>query len=102
MLRRTIVILSLAAAVFGLSATAAFALDCATVSRPAPAAGPPLLVVPDGPTIWVIQGDWWYISFDGVFADGIWDKIPPGTAVSVLGLSADEAAALGLPAGTVH
>jgi hypothetical protein len=56
-----------------------------------------------GPVIWVVQGDWWFISFDGgPFTHGVWDKVPPGTAASVLGLSAAQVAALGLPAGTVN
>ena len=38
----------------------------------------------------------------GSFADAVWDKVPPGTAVTVLGLSPEEAALVGLPAGAVN
>lgn len=103
MLRKTGITLALGAALLGAGGTSAHALDCANVSRPAPSQpSSPVLAVPDGPTIWVVQGDWWFISGDGSFSDGIWDKVPPGTAASVLGLTADQAAALGLPAGTVN
>jgi len=103
MLRRTIFTLSVTAAVIGLGASSAFALDCVNVSRPAPTQpAAPILSDPDI-TIWVIQGDWWFVSFGGgAFSDAIWDKVPPGTAVSVLGLTPEEAAAVGLPAGTVN
>jgi hypothetical protein len=59
---------------------------------------------PNGPiTIWVVQGDWWYINFDGTSFTGIvWDKVPPGTAASIVGLTPAQASALGLPAGTVN
>ena len=102
MLRRMIFSLSVTGAIVALGAGSASALDCANVSRPAPVEAAPVLVVPDGPTIWVVQGDWWFVSFDGVFADGIWDKVPPGTAANVLGLTADQAASLGFPAGTIQ
>src|SRR4051812_15732572 len=101
MFRRTIFTLSLAGAIVGLGATSAYALDCANVSRPAPAQTTPVLVVPGGPPIWVVQGDWWFVSFDGVFADGIWDKVPPGPGATVLGLTPDQAASLGFPAGVI-
>jgi len=84
----------------------ALALDCSNVSRAVPPqpASPVADFSPEGgPTIWVVQGDWWYINFaGGSFAGSIWDKVPPGTAASVLGLTPDEAASLGLPAGTVN
>jgi hypothetical protein len=104
MFRKAVFALGLTAALMGVSASSAIALDCVNVSRPAPPQpGSPVLDIPGGPTIWVVQGDWWYINFNGgSFADSSWDKIPPGTAASVLGLSADEAAALGLPAGTIN
>ena len=104
MFRKAVVALVLGAGVLGLGASSAFALDCSNVSRPAPTqpASPVLDLSSDGgPVIWVVQGDWWFIS-EGAFADGIWDKVPPGTAASVLGLTADQAAFLGLPAGTVN
>src|SRR4051812_32895985 len=101
MFRRMIFSLSVTGVCIGLGATSAFALDCANLSRPTPAETSPILVVPGGPTIWVVQGDWWFVSFDGVFADGIWDKVPPGTAATVLGLTADQAGSLGFPAGTI-
>lgn len=101
MIRKMLFTLSLTAAVLGLSATSAFALDCMNLSRPAPAQPTAPLVVGGGdqPTIWVVQGDWWYISFDG-FAHGFWDKVPPGTG-NFIGLTAADAAALGLPAGVL-
>jgi hypothetical protein len=86
-----------------MGASSAFALDCVNASRPAPAEPTtPVAVIPHGPTIWVVDGDWWFISFDGMFADGVWDKVPPGTAASVLGLTPDQVANLGLPASTVN
>jgi hypothetical protein len=103
MFRKAIVGLAVGAGVLGMGASSAFALDCVNASRPAPAQpASPVAAIPDGPTIWVVQGDWWFISFDGVFADGIWDKVPPGTAASIIGLTPDQAAAIGLPAGTVN
>jgi hypothetical protein len=104
-LRNGLVGLGVVTASLVLAAAPAFALDCSNVSRPAPAE--PASPVADfsgqgGPVIYVVQGDWWYISFDGVFADSIWDKVPPGTAASVLHLTPAEVAALGLPAGTVN
>jgi hypothetical protein len=101
MFRRMIFSLSVTGAVIALGASSATALDCANLSRPVPAQASPVLVVPGGPTIWVVQGDWWFVSFDGVFADGICDKVPPGTAATVLGMTADQAASLGFPAGTI-
>lgn len=105
MFRKVAVGLALSAGVLGVGASSAFALDCANMSRPAPAQ--PTTPVADfsnegGPTIWVVQGDWWYLVFDGVYTDGFWDKIPPGTAANVLGLTPQEAASLGLPAGTIN
>jgi hypothetical protein len=106
MFRRALFALSLTAAVVGLSASSAVALDCTNVSRAAPQqpASPVLdLSGTGGPTIWVVQGDWWYINFNGGdFSGAVWDKIPPGTAASVLGLTPDQAAFLGLPAGTIN
>ena len=106
MFRKVVVALAVGAGVMGMGASSAFALDCVNVSRPAPTQpSQPVVVVPDGgPTIWVVQGDWWFVSFapDGAFAAGIWDKVPPGTAASVLGLTAQQAAAIGLPAGAVN
>src|SRR5205807_3932066 len=99
---RMIFSLGVAGAVMALGASSAFALDCANLSRPAPPQSAPILVAPGGPTIWVVQGDWWFVSFDGVFANGIWDKVPPGTAATVLGLTADQAASLGFAAGTIN
>ncbi len=105
MLRKAGFTLALSAAILGASATSAYALDCVNVSRPPPSQ--PSAPVIDfsssgGPTIWVVQGDWWYINFNGgPFAGAAWDKVPPGTAASVLGLTPDQAAAIGLPAGTV-
>lgn len=105
MLRKMAVGIALGAGVLGFSASSAFGLDCVNASRPAPAQ--PTSPVADfssdgGPVIWVVQGDWWFISFDGTFADGAWDKVPPGTAANDIGLSPEQAAALGLPAGTVN
>ena len=104
MLRKALFAFGLMAVVLGLSASSALALDCVNVSRPAPSQpASPAFQVPDGPTIWVVQGDWWYINFDGgPFSGGVWDKVPPGTAASQLHLPADLVAALGLPAGTVN
>ncbi len=102
MLRKAMFAAAAGLALVGASATAASALDCANVSRPAPTQ-PAAPVAQVGPvTVWVTQGEWWYLSFDGVFADGVWDFVPPGAASTVLGLSADQAAALGLSAGTVN
>lgn len=103
MLRKTGITLALSAALLGASGTSAYALDCVNASRPAPPQpSTPVFAFPGGnPTIWVVQGDWWYVS-DGAFSAGVWDKVPPGTAASVLGLTAGQAAALGLPAGTVN
>src|SRR6516165_6623239 len=103
-MRNGLVALGVVAASWVMGAAPAFGLDCANVSRPAPAQpASPVAVFPGGaPVVWVVQGDWWFISFDGVFADGIWDKVPPGTAANVIGLTPDQAAALGLPAGTVN
>jgi hypothetical protein len=103
MLRKVGFALALSAGVLGASATSAYALDCVNVSRPAPTQpSAPVFDVPGGPTIWVVQGDWWYINFNGgPFAGAVWDKVPPGTAASVLGLTPEQAGAVGLPAGTV-
>jgi hypothetical protein len=103
MIRRAVVIVVFACSLVGLGAVGAGALDCANVSRQAPAQpSQPVFVAPDGTVMWVVQGDWWFISPDGVFAHGFWDKVPPGAAASVLGLSASDAAALGLPPATVN
>jgi hypothetical protein len=61
------------------------------------------MVTPHG-VVWVVQGDWWYVSFapNTSFAAGGWDKVPPGTAASDLGLTPDQAAALGFAAGAVN
>jgi hypothetical protein len=104
-IRKAIFAASITAAILGMGASSAYALDCVNASRPAPAQ--PSVPVADftsegGPAIWVVQGDWWFISFDGTFAHGVWDKVPPGTAATVLGLTPAEVAALGLPAGTVN
>jgi hypothetical protein len=103
-LRRALVVTALTASLVGLGASNAFALDCVNLSRPAPAQpAQPIVDVPGEITIWVVQGDWWYVTFGGgSFADAAWDKVPPGTAVSVLGLSPEDAAAIGLPAGAVN
>jgi hypothetical protein len=100
-----------AAAFAATGTTSAFALDCMNVSRPAPAA--PTTPVADfytdcvaanggdastcGPIIYVVQGNWWFTSFDGTFQGGFWDFVPPGTAASVLQMTAAQAASLGLP-----
>lgn len=100
MFRKAVVALGVTVGVIGLGASSAFALDCSNVSRPAPTLGTPVFT--SGPfTIWVIQGDWWFIS-GGPFGAGAWDKIPPGTASSVLGFSLQQAEAIGLPAGAVN
>jgi hypothetical protein len=99
-LRKLLVVAGMAAAVVGTGATSAYALDCANVSRPAPVqpAAPVLAGGTGFPTIWVVQGNWWFISFgSGGFSTGFWDFVPPGTAATVIGMTADEAAALGLP-----
>jgi hypothetical protein len=104
MLRRAIFVLALGAAAVGISASSALALDCTNVSRAAPAEpSSPVLDVPGGPTIWVVQGDWWYINFSGgSFAGAVWDKVPPGTAASVLQLTPDQVAFLGLPTAVIN
>jgi hypothetical protein len=103
MLRKAAVALTVGA-VLTFGCGTALALDCTNVSRavpPQPAS--PALQIPSGPTVWVVQGDWWYINFGGgPFTGSVWDKVPPGTAASVLGLTPDQAAALGLPAGTIN
>jgi hypothetical protein len=98
--RKALTVVGITASIVGAGATSAYALDCANVSRPAPTQ--PSSPVADlsgegGPTIYVVQGNWWFISFDGTFQDGIWDFVPPGAAASVLGMTADQAASLGLP-----
>jgi len=104
MFRRALVVAVMAATLVGVGASSAWALDCSNVSRPAPAQpAQPVLDVPNQVTIWVVQGDWWFVTFGGgSFADAIWDKVPPGTAASVIGLTPDQAASLGLPAGAVN
>jgi hypothetical protein len=103
MIRRAIVMVVLACSLVGFGAVGAGALDCVNVSRPAPAQpSQPDFVAPDGTVIWVVDGDWWFMSPDGIFADGFWDKVPPGTFASVLGMSAADAAALGLPPAVVN
>jgi hypothetical protein len=99
MLRRAIFACALTAAVVGLTASSALALDCTNVSRAAPPEpSTPVAAIPDGPTIWVVQGDWWYINFaGGDFSGAVWDKVPPGTGASVLHLTPDQFALLGLP-----
>jgi hypothetical protein len=104
-IRKAIFAVSISAAILGMGASSAYALDCVNASRPAPTQ--PAQPVADftshgGPVIWVVQGDWWFMSFDGTFAHAAWDKVPPGTAASVIGLTPAEVAALGLPAGTVN
>jgi hypothetical protein len=103
MLRKASITLALTASLLGASATSAYALDCRNVSRPAPAQpSAPVIDIPGQATIWVVQGDWWYITFGGgPFANAQWDKVPPGTAASVVGLTPEQAAAIGLPSGTV-
>lgn len=105
MLRRAVVSTSVVAIFVLGGASSAYALDCSNVSRPAPSQPVlPVVVAPGFGTIWVVQGDWWFISFgDGtLFSTGVWDKVPPGTASNFLNLTPAEAAALGLPAGTVN
>jgi hypothetical protein len=102
MIRRGLVVLVLAGSLVVLGAVGAGALDCANVSRPAPAQPPAPLFVADGTSVWAIQGDWWFISEDGVFADGFWDKVPPGTASTVLNITPEQVAAIGLPAGAAN
>ncbi len=104
MFRKALVVVVMTASLVGLGASSAFALDCTNVSRPAPTQpAQPIFDSPGEITIWVVQGDWWYVTFGGgSFANAAWDKVPPGTAASVLGLTADEAALLGLPAGAVN
>jgi hypothetical protein len=104
-MRKALVVLGLASAILGAGASTASALDCVNVSRPAPVQ--PAQPVADlsqdgGPVIYVVQGNWWFISFDGTFGDGFWDLVPPGTASSVLGMTAEQAASLGLPSGATH
>ena len=105
MLRRIIATAALASTAVVATAARSSALDCANVSRPAPTQ--PATPVTDfsgtpggGPTVWVVQGEWWFITFDGVFADGVWDFVPPGTAASALGLTPAQATTLGFSAGS--
>jgi hypothetical protein len=101
MFRKAVIALAMTGSIIGLSATGASALDCSNLSRPAPAQpASPLVTIPGEGTVWAVQGDWWFITFapDTLFKDGVWDKVPPGTASSVPQL----AALLGLPAGTVN
>jgi hypothetical protein len=102
-LRKAAFGLALTGSIIGVSATSASALHCVNVSRavpPQPAA--PVFNQSGVATIWVVQGDWWYITFGGgPFGNAVWDKVPPGSWVNVLGFSPAAAAALGLPAGTV-
>jgi len=106
MIRKALTATVLALAALAFTASGAFGLDCVNVSRPAPAQPEQPLHAstgPDDPTIWVVQGDWWFISFDGSFADGAWDKVPPGTGNFVFQPDpAGIAAALGFPAGVVN
>lgn len=82
----------------------AFALECVNASRPAPTQpSAPLMDASalNGPVIWVVQGNWWFVS-DGLdFEAGYWDFVPPGTAVW-LGMDQEAATSLGLSAGSVH
>lgn len=101
-IRKTLFVLGTAAALSCLGSANAFALDCTNVSRPAPVQ--PASPVADmssvgGPVVYVVQGNWWFISFGGGFQRGFWDFVPPGTASSLLGMSSDQAASLGLPSG---
>jgi len=103
MYRKALFAVALSAAVSLLVASGASALDCVNVSRPPPSQpAQPVFTAPDGTTIWVVTGDWWFLSPDGSFSDGAWDKIPPGTAASILGLTADQAASIGLPPATIN
>jgi hypothetical protein len=104
-MRRALTVVGLVAAIVGAGAGTASALDCANVSRPAP--NQPAQPVADlsrqgGPLIYIVQGNWWFISFDGTFSGGFWDFVPPGTASSVLGMTAAQAASLGLPSSATH
>ena len=104
-MRKGLTVLALASAILGAGASTASALDCVNVSRPAP--NQPAQPVADlsqegGPTIYVVQGNWWFISFDGTFSDGFWDFVPPGTASSLLGMTTAQAASLGLPSSATH
>jgi hypothetical protein len=105
LMHRALAVVGVAAAILGAGVSTASALDCANVSRPAPAQ--PTQPVADftqegGPVIYVVQGNWWFISFDGTFGDGVWDFVPPGTASSVLGMTAAQAASLGLPSSATQ
>lgn len=105
MIRKAIVAVALVAGILGMGASSAFALDCRNVSRPAPAE--PSQPVADlspigGPVVYVIQGEWWFVSFDGQFADGYWDFVPPGALVNVVGAPAPLVESLGLPAAAVN
>jgi hypothetical protein len=102
--RKALIVAVMTVSLIGVGASSAFALDCVNASRPAPTQpAQPILDAPGEITIWVVQGDWWYVTFGGgSFADAVWDKVPPGTAVSVLGLTPEQAASIGLPAGTVN
>ena len=105
MFRKVVVGLALSAGTLALGTSSAFALDCMNVSRPPPPQpSSPLFDASSsgGPVIWVVQGDWWFIGQDENFADAGWDKVPPGTAASVLHLTPEQAAFLGLPAGTLN
>ena len=88
-----------------MGASSAFALDCANVSRPAPAEpAQPLFVIqsPEGPvTIYAVQGNWWFRSDDGNFADGYWDFVPPGALVNN-GVPVQLVQQTGLPASAVN
>lgn len=94
MFRKAIVSVALSAVVVAVGAPAAEAFNCVNASRPAPAQ--PAVPVYDsgqGFVVYVVAGEWWYLSFDSSFADAVWDKVPPG------GLPAVEASLFGLPAG---
>ena len=106
MIRKALTVVALALAALAFTAASAFGLDCVNTSRPAPEQPTEPVIVGSGsedPTIWVVQGDWWFISFDGVFADGVWDKVPPGTGNFAFQPDpAGIAAALGFPPGVVN
>jgi hypothetical protein len=108
--RKAAVGLALTGSIIGVGATSASALECHNVSRAAPPQpSHRLAVLPQTPTasftVWVVQGDWWFINLQpnvSDFSTAVWDKVPPGTWTNILHAPPGVAAALGLPAGTVN
>ncbi len=108
-LRKAAFGLALTGSIIGVGATSASALECHNVSRTAPPQpSHPLAVLPGQGglfTVWVVQGDWWFINLQPNVSDfrtAVWDKVPPGTWTNILHAPPAVAAALGLPAGTVN